>query len=129
MIVLACEIGHAPEPGGLIIAELRFKDSFFRYVLPTLAVVNLTLGLFMVGMLHPVGWLAWLEALSGAFCCAVAGWLAGSGWSKSYWGNVTARHVVTWRRMVDAIFDWLEELRLPADSLERLKQRLEEEAN
>jgi len=37
--------------------------------------------------------------------------------------------VGTWQRMVDAIFDWLDELRLPADALERLKRRLEEEGS
>jgi len=111
----------------LVIAGTRFRESFFRYVLPVLALINLALGVLMLGMLRPAGWLAWLERLAAALCFAVAGWLAGSGWSKSYWGHVAARQVGTWQRMVDAIFDWLDELRLPADALERLKRRLEEE--
>ncbi len=102
------------------------RDMFYRLVLPGLAVLNLTLGLVLLSLLPPTGLVGWPIALTAAFCCLVAGWLGASAWSKSYWAIVMTRQVVTWRRMVDAIFEWLEEAPVPADSIEQLKRSLEE---
>ncbi|HSP08801.1 MAG TPA: hypothetical protein VLU92_04310 [Candidatus Dormibacteraeota bacterium] len=105
----------------------RSRDSrFFKVLLPGFAAANLGLGLVVLAQLGPHLWLQWLEIATGAFCCAVAGWLAASGWSKSYWGKSMARQVFAWHRMVDAIFAWVEDLPIPAESVYRLKRALED---
>jgi len=99
---------------------------FYRVILPGFTVVNLLLGIITLVQLRPAGWLAWMELGTGAFCCAIAGWLAGAGWSKSYWGSAMERQVTAWRRIVDAMFRWIEEAPVPADSLRTLKRSLDE---
>lgn len=99
---------------------------FYRVFLPIAVVVNLGLGLVILTYLRPEGSLGWLEVTTGAFCCVVAGWLAASAWSKSYWGKAMARQITAWRQIADAIFTWLEEVPLPAESLQRLKRSLDE---
>ena len=99
---------------------------FYRVILPGFTLVNLGLGVFTLAELHPSGWLSWLELATGAFCCMIAGLLAGAGWSKSYWGSAMERQVTAWRRIVDAMFGWIEEAPVPADSLRRLKRSLDE---
>jgi hypothetical protein len=37
-----------------------------------------------------------------------------------------ARQITAWRQIADAIFVWLEDVPLPSDSLQRLKQSLDE---
>lgn len=95
-------------------------------VLPFLALVNLCLGFLLLSMLRPRGWLDWLVAVVGGFCFLVGGWLGASGWSRTYWGQVMTVQVRAWHRMSDTILDWLEELRVSPDNLERLRRRLEE---
>lgn len=102
------------------------RDMFYRLILPALALLNLGLGLVLLSLLPPKGLIGWPVALTAAFCCLVAGWLGASAWSKSYWAIVMTRQVIVWRRMVDAIFEWLEDAPVPADSIERLKRSLEE---
>ena len=99
---------------------------FYRVFLPLAVVVNLGLGLVILGYLRPDGWLGLLEVATGAFCCVVAGWLAAAAWSKSYWVSAMTRQVNAWRQIADAIFVWLEEAPLPADALQRLNRSLEE---
>jgi hypothetical protein len=99
---------------------------FYRVFLPIAVAVNLGLAIAVLSNLRPEGWLGWLEVLSGAFCCVVAGWLAASAWSKSYWGSAMARQINVWRQIADAIFVWLEEAPLPAEALQRLKTELDE---
>ena len=99
---------------------------FYRVFLPAAVAVNLGLGFAVLSNLRPDGWLGWMEVGSGAFCCVVAGWLAASAWSKSYWGSAMARQVAVWRQIADAIFAWLEEAPLPAEALQRLKTSLDE---
>lgn len=99
---------------------------FYRFVLPAAVAVNFGLGLVVLSTLGPAGWLGWLEVGTGAFCCVVAGWLAASAWSKSYWGSAMARQINVWRQIADAIFAWLEETQLPADALQPLKRSLDE---
>ena len=103
----------------------RGVDIFYKFVLPAFTLANLGLGLYTLTMLGPTGWLAWVELGTGAFCCAVAGWLTGAAWSKSYWGSAMERQVRTWRRVVDAMFRWLEEAPVPADSLHLLKRSVD----
>lgn len=98
---------------------------FYKFVLPGLTIANLGLGLLILTMLGPTGWMAWLELVVGAFCCSCAGWLVGAAWSKSYWGSAMDRQVRTWRRIVDAMFRWLEEAPVPADSIHVLKRSLD----
>ena len=99
---------------------------FYRFVVPTLALANVILAAVVVADLQPAGWLDWLEAATAGFCCAVAGWLAASVWSKTYWAQVIARQVATWRRMADTILEWIEELPISPDAVDRLKRSLED---
>lgn len=99
---------------------------FYRVFLPIAVAVNLGLGVVILTYLRPDGSIGWLEVGTGAFCCVVAGWLAASAWSKSYWGNAMARQIAAWRQIADAIFAWLEEAPLPAEALHRLKRSLDE---
>ena len=105
----------------------RRKDLvYYRLVVPTLALANLVLAGVVVSNRQPGGWLDWLEVATAGFCCAVAGWLAASVWSKSYWAQVIARQVATWRRMADTILEWIEELPISNDAVDRLKRSLED---
>jgi hypothetical protein len=105
----------------------RTRDArFFKVLLPLFAAANMILGLAVLSELGPHEWLQYLEIGTGAFCCAVAGWLAGSGWSKSYWGESMARQVFAWHRMVDAIFAWVEDLPISAESVNRLRRTLDD---
>jgi hypothetical protein len=108
---------------------MRSRDGrFFKVLLPLFAMANLGLGLLVLAQLEPHAWQQWLEVATGAFCCAVAGWLAGSGWSKSYWGQSMTRQVLAWQRMVDAIFAWVEDLPISAEALRRLQRTLDDAA-
>jgi hypothetical protein len=114
-----------------LLGEIRMFASssgrfFYRVVVPVAVALNLGLGLVVLSTLQPTGWLGWLEVGTGAFCCVVAGWLAASAWSKSYWGSAMARQINVWRQIADAIFAWLEETPLPADALQPLKRSLDE---
>src|SRR5437588_2449994 len=104
----------------------RRSAIFYRVILPGFTLVNLGLGIFTLTGLGPSGWLKWLELGTGAFCCMIAGLLAGAAWSKFYWGSAMERQVTAWRRIVDAMFGWIEEAPVPADSLRRLKRSLDE---
>ena len=90
--------------------------------------VTATLGLGLVVLvgLRPAGWSGWLQLGAGAFCCLIAGWIAATGWSMSYWNRSMARQVATWRRIADTFFAWVEEAPVPAEALHRLKSSLEE---
>lgn len=99
---------------------------FYKVVLPGFMLVNLGLGIFTLVQLHPTGMFGWMELGTGAFCCAIAGLLAGAGWSKSYWGSAMERQVTAWRRIVDAMFRWIEDAPVPAESLRTLKRSLDE---
>jgi hypothetical protein len=99
---------------------------FYRVVLPGFTLVNLGLGVFTLTGLHPNGLLGWMMLGTGVLCCGIAGWLAGAGWSKNYWGSAMERQVTAWRRIVDAMFGWIEEAPVPADSLRTLKRSLDE---
>jgi hypothetical protein len=101
---------------------------FYRVFLPMGVLANVGLGIIILSYLGPVGWLGWLEVATGAFCCIVTGWLAAAAWSKSYWSSAMTRQIAAWRQIADAIFAWLEEVPLPADSLQRLKRSLDEVA-
>ena len=105
----------------------RTRDArFFKVLLPLFVAANMGLGLLVLAQLGPHEWLQWMEVGTGAFCCAVAGWLAGSGWSKSYWGQSMTRQVLAWHRMVDAIFTWVEDLPVSAEPVNRLRRTLDE---
>jgi hypothetical protein len=99
---------------------------FYRVVLPGFTLVNLGLGVLTLMGLRPSGITGYMELFTGVFCCGIAGWLAGAGWSKSYWGSAMERQVTAWRRIVDAMFRWIEEAPVPADSLRTLKRSLDE---
>jgi hypothetical protein len=102
---------------------------FYRVFLPAAVAANLGLGVAVLSNLRPAGWLGWLVVATGAFCCMVAGWLAASAWSKSYWGSAMTRQITAWRQIADAIFIWLEDAPLPAEALQRLKTSLDEAAH
>jgi hypothetical protein len=104
----------------------RIDTLFYVVFLPVAVAANLVLGVLILRGLEPHGWIGWLQVATGAFCCLVAGWLAASAWSKSYWGNTIARQVAMWHRITDTFFSWLEDVPLPAESLNRLKTSLDE---
>lgn len=99
---------------------------FYRVFLPIGVAVNLGLAIVVLNDLKPVGWIGALEIGTGAFCCVVAGWLAATAWSKSYWGTAMSRQISAWHQIADAIFFWLEEAPVPVDSLQRLNESLSE---
>jgi hypothetical protein len=106
----------------------RSRETFFKVLLPLFVVVNIGLGVLVLAQLGPgkMPELQWLLIGAGAFCCTVGGWLAGSGWSKSYWGQNMARQVVAWQRIVDAIFAWIEDLPISPEAMNKLKHRLDD---
>lgn len=108
--------------------ELRRDALFYRILLPLLALTNLVLAALVATNLRPNGWLGWLAMGTAGFCCAVAGWLAASLWSKSFWAQVIARQVAAWRRMADTMLAWIEEMPISNESLDRLRKSLEEAA-
>jgi len=108
--------------------DRRREVIFYQLVLPVLALVNLVLAVIVVSSLNPSGWMEWLAVATAGFCCTVAGWLAASIWSKSYWARVIARQVTTWRRMADTILGWIEELPVSDEALDRLRRSLDETA-
>jgi hypothetical protein len=104
----------------------RQNGLFYRVILPLLILANLGLGLFILSRLTPLEWQGWLELLTGAFCCAVAGWLMAASWSRSYWGAAMKSQLTRWRRQVDIIFGWLEETPVSVEAMNRLKTRLDD---
>ncbi len=107
-------------------SETRVQSLFYLVFLPVGAIANLVLGLVILTQLRPAIWTDWLLVATGAFCCVIAGWLAAAAWSKSYWNRSMARQVALWRRIADAIFIWLEDAPVPAESLHSLKTSLDE---
>jgi hypothetical protein len=103
----------------------RGESIFYRLVLPGFTLANLGLGLYLMRILSPSGWLSWLVLATGALCCGVVGWLAGAAWTRSYWVSAMERQVGTWRRVVDAMFWWIEEAPVPPDSIRVLKRSLD----
>lgn len=99
---------------------------FYSVFLPLAVALNLGLGVLILSNLRPASWLDWVVLGTGAFCCVVAGWLAASAWSRSYWGNAMNRQVNAWRQIADAIFEWLENAPVSADALLRLKRNLDD---
>jgi hypothetical protein len=90
-------------------------------------VVNLVLGILILTGLRPMqGWSDWLQVITGAFCCLVAGWLAAAAWSKAYWSRAMKRQVTVWHKIADTFFVWLEDAPLPAEALTQLKTSLDE---
>ncbi|MBJ7599597.1 MAG: hypothetical protein DLM67_09750 [Candidatus Nephthysia bennettiae] len=103
----------------------RGGNILYWFILPGLTLGNLGVGLFLLTMLRPPVWVAGVELGAGALCCCVAGWLGGAAWTKSIWGSAMERQVRTWRRIVDAMFGWIEEAPVPADSIHTLKRSLD----
>ena len=102
------------------------RQLFYAIFLPVAVTVNLVLGVIILDELRPTGWLGGLEMTTGAFCCAVAGWLAAAAWSRSYWARAISHQVAAWRQVADAIFGWMEESPPPADALLRLQGSLDD---
>jgi len=109
------------------ISRARWESIFFRVFLPVGVVVNLVLGILILTGLRPMqGWSDWLQVITGAFCCLVAGWLAAAAWSKAYWSRAMKRQVTVWHKIADTFFVWLEDAPLPAEALTQLKTSLDE---
>ena len=108
------------------LSEPRSHLIFYSIFLPIGAIANLVLGLVVLSGLKIQNDLSWLELGTGAICCMIAGWLAATAWSRSYWNRNMARQVAVWRRIADAFFAWLEEAPLPADALRNLQSSIEE---
>ena len=110
-------------------SESRYQRLFYAIFPPLGVLANLALGIVVLSDLKPEGWPGWLLVVAGAFCCVIAGWLAAAAWSKSYWNRSMARQVAIWRRIADTLFNWVEDVPVPAESLNRLKTSLEEAAS
>lgn len=106
--------------------ETNAQRVFYSIFLPLGVLANLVLGLVILTGLQPTSWPGWLQIGSGAFCCAVAGWLAAAAWSKAYWSRAMARQVAMWRSIAGAFFAWLEEVPVPPESLQSLKSSLDD---
>jgi hypothetical protein len=98
---------------------------FYRVILPCCVLVNVVLGLYNLSYLKPQGTTGWAVLAGGAFSLILAGFLAGAWWSRTYWRSVMNRQVLTWRGVVDAVFGWIEETPVSADSLRRLKSSID----
>src|SRR6202165_4510210 len=85
------EVSSCPQPAVLGAKGNWMKRSrdrrFFKVLLPLFVTANLGLGLLVLAQLGPHEWQQWLGVGPGGVCCAVAGWLAGSGWAASCWGG------------------------------------------
>jgi hypothetical protein len=100
---------------------------YYRVFLPLGVVANLALGLvILTNLIKSDGSVGWLELVTGALCCTIAGWLAAAVWSKSYWNRSMARQVAVWRKIADAFFAWVEDAPLPEETVYRLKASLDE---
>ncbi len=108
------------------ISKAEWESLFFRFLLPLGVVVNLALGILILTGLKPQSWSDWLQVITGAFCCLVAGLLAAAAWSKSYWSRAMTRQVTVWRKIADTFFVWLEDAPLPPEALTQLKTSLDE---
>lgn len=84
------------------------------------------LGLILLDRLVSPGWSGWLQLGGGATLCIVAGWIASSVWSRSYWNKSMARQLAVWRRITDAFFAWVEDLPVSTEALDDLRVSLEE---
>jgi hypothetical protein len=107
------------------VASTASQLLFYRAFLPLGILANLALGILLLAGLHPDGWSNWLLVGTGAFCCLVAGWLSAAAWSKVYWNRSMARQVAVWRQITDAVFTWIEDAPVPAESVHRLRAKLE----
>ena len=112
--------------GRLRVSRARWESIFFRVFLPVGVVVNLVLGILILTGLRPQDWSGWLQVITGAFCCLVAGWLAAAAWSKAYWSKAMKRQVTVWHKIADTFFVWLEDAPVPAEALTQLKTSLDE---
>ena len=109
------------------VPESRRQRLYYTVFLPLGILANLALGLaILMNVMKSGSGVGWLEVGTGAFCCAVAGWLAAAAWSKAYWHRNMARQVATWRRIADTFFDWVEDAPLPEETVYRLKASLDE---
>lgn len=108
------------------VPESRRQRLFYAVFLPAGVIANLGLGVVILAGLNPERWSDWLQIVTGALCCVIAGWLAAAAWSKFYWHRSMARQVATWARIADAFFAWVEEAPVPPESLNTLKSTLED---
>lgn len=114
------------EHGLTHLMENRRATLFYRYLLPLGATANLVLGLLVLSGFQAAEWQRWLQIGVGALCCAIAGWLIAVGWSRAYWDRGMRRNVALWRRISDAIFNWVEEAPVPGESMTQLKASLDD---
>lgn len=113
----------AAEPQPSLIGRSGASNAVLQ---PVGMVTALGLGLALLDTLSPHGFAAWLQLGAGASLWLVAGWLASSIWSRSYWNRSMARQVAVWRRITDAWFTWVENLQVSTEDLNELKVSLEE---
>lgn len=106
-------------------AERMSHRLFYSLFVPFGAIANVGLGVLVLSGLRPDGELNWLQLGTGAICCMIAGWLAATAWSKSYWNRSMRRQIAVWRRIADTLFVWVDELPVSAEALVRLRTSLE----
>ncbi len=99
--------------------------AFYWLILPALAALNLLLGLANLAALAPRQWMGWLDLLVGAFCCCVAGWLAGAATARAVWRAAAQMQARRWRRLLEVLLKWTEVAPISVTEMRRLKAEAE----
>lgn len=101
---------------------------FYRVLLPFLAVANLVFGLVTLSGLGLNQWTDQAEVAAGAGCCAIAGGLLAVGLTRRYLMRSMARQIAVWRQFSDTFVNWIEESRMPDETVARLHRSLNQVA-
>ena len=101
---------------------------FYRVLLPFLAVANLVFGLATLAGLGLNQWTDEAELAAGAGCCAIAGALLAVGLTRRYLMRSMVRQIAVWRQFSDTFVNWIEESRMPDETVARLHRSLNQVA-
>ena len=97
---------------------------FYRVLLPILAAFNLALGVIALSGLGLRAWTDAADVAAGAGCCAIAGGLLATGLTRGYLTRSMLRQIAMWRRFSDTVVNWIDESRMPEETVARLHRSL-----
>jgi hypothetical protein len=97
-----------------------------KVALPGLVALNATLGVVSLLQLGVASWEDWIVLAVGVLCCMIAGLVASATWSELYWGSRVDTQFRAWKRVLDTIFTWLEELPVSTTAITSLQRSLED---
>jgi hypothetical protein len=97
---------------------------FYRVLLPILAAFNLTLGVTALSGLGLNKWTDTADIATGAGCCVIAGGLLATGLTRGYLTRSMLRQIAMWRQFSDTVVNWIEESRMPEETVARLHRSL-----